>query len=781
MGRINNTYRAFAALTGLLLVTACTVHKQEAPSLTGPSELGTAIVLTVSPDVVSQDGSSQSLVQITARDNNGQPLRNVSLRVEIRVGGAITDFGRLSAKNVVTDTSGRAAVTYTAPDSVGGVTTDVVVQIVVTPAESDYASATTRVVNIRVVPVGSVGPPASSLKPAFDVPSPTVGNTTTFSASVTDANGNDASAQVTSYSWDFGDGGAATGQNVTHTYNNVATVNASLTIVDTLGRTQRVTHAVSVGQGNIPTANIIISPTNPSIHQTVTFNGSGSTAEAGHRITDFSWSFGDGAFGSGAIATHSYDADGSYTVTLKVTDDAGRKSTLAQGSVSVGVGGPTASFTSSPSSPSTGQQVNFDASQSKATTGRTITSYAWIFDDGSTGSGVAPTHTYSAGGSYTVRLTVTDNQGATGVTTNTVSVSSSAPTANITFAPSSPTVGQSVTFSGAASTAPSGRTITGYAWNFGDGGTGVGVQPSHTYSVAGTYSVVLTVTDSLGQTAFTSTSVTVSAVAGPTATFTLSTSNPVVGQSVNFTSTSTPGGYPISTYLWSFGDGATSSANPATHAYSTTGSWQVTLTVTDNHGQSATSQSQTVTVANASVPTANIATPVPSPAVVGQTVTFNGQGSTAGTGRSIASYAWDFGDGTTGVGATPTHVYNTIGNFTITLTVADNGSPALSNSTTTSLSVSDGAAFIGAPGGTTGTAPGPVTVSFDATGSTAASGRTIVSYAWTFSNGGTATGVAPTHDFLAPLGNTSYSATLTITDNAGHTNTVTKTFTVTGT
>src|SRR5205814_825690 len=126
-----------------------------------------------------------------------------------------------------------------------------------------------------------------------------------------------------------------------------------------------------------------------AVHQTVNFNASGSTAEVGHTITEYAWSFGDGSTGSGQFTTHSYESAGTYTVTLKVTDDVGRKSTLVSQSITVGQGGPTASFTFSPSSPLTGTPVNFDASASRASTGRTIVSYSWNFDDGSPlGSGV---------------------------------------------------------------------------------------------------------------------------------------------------------------------------------------------------------------------------------------------------------------------------------------------------------------------------------------------------------------------------------------------------------
>src|SRR3954465_9506156 len=115
MGRTHFSRRILAPVAAALLLSACTTHKQETPSLTGPSALGTSLVITLSPDVLAQDGSSQSLVQIQAYDSNGPPLGNKALRVAVAVDGFVTDFGRLSAKNLVTDTNGRASVTYTAP------------------------------------------------------------------------------------------------------------------------------------------------------------------------------------------------------------------------------------------------------------------------------------------------------------------------------------------------------------------------------------------------------------------------------------------------------------------------------------------------------------------------------------------------------------------------------------------------------------------------------------------------------------------------------------------
>jgi PKD repeat protein len=423
--------RAATTVAALLLVAACTTKSQEAPPLSGPSVLGTSLVLTVSPDVLRQDGASQSLVQIQAYDSNGQPLRSASLRVEIVVDGAITDFGSLSARNVVTDANGRASVTYTAPPApVFSNITDTIVQIAVTPAVGDNANANPRTVNIRLTPPGDIGPPRSPFRVDFVSPGGvTVGNPATFQATVVDANGNDVTDQVAVFRWSFGDGDSATGRDVTHVYDDPATYPVTLTITDTLNRSNSVTHTVTVGQGQLPTAAFVISPSAAIIDQAINFNATGSTAEPGHRVVSWDWNFGDGSQGGGQVATHAYSQTGTYTVTLKVTDDVGRESAIVQQGVTVTTGNPTADFTFNPSAPRSGQQVIFDASASLAAPGRTIVSYSWAFGDGGSGTGQTVTHIFNlpapgtTAQTYNVLLTVTDNAGKTHSVTKPVTVS----------------------------------------------------------------------------------------------------------------------------------------------------------------------------------------------------------------------------------------------------------------------------------------------------------------------------------------------------------------------
>ena len=157
-----------AVLAAALASASCTTKSQEAPPFTGPSEFGTSVTITVSPDVLTQDGASQSLVTITARDQNGNPLPNLSLRAEIFVNNQRVDFGSLSARNLVTDAKGEAKLVFTAPASPAGPSVDTftVVQIVVTPIGTDFGNTSMRQASIRLVPPGIVVPP-DGLQPNF--------------------------------------------------------------------------------------------------------------------------------------------------------------------------------------------------------------------------------------------------------------------------------------------------------------------------------------------------------------------------------------------------------------------------------------------------------------------------------------------------------------------------------------------------------------------------------------------------------------------------------------
>jgi PKD repeat protein len=165
---------------------------------------------------------------------------------------------------------------------------------------------------------------------------------------------------------------------------------------------------------------------------------------------------------------------------------------------------PASAFTNSCS----GATCDFDGSGSTDIDG-TIVSYSWSFGDGQNGTGAATTRTYATSGTYNVTLTVTDDDGATGVVIHQVNVvvpPNQPPTASFT----SSCLDLSCTFDGSAGYDPDG-TITAYSWDFGDGQSGTGVSPAHAYATAATYSVTLTVTDNRGATATSSAPVSVTA------------------------------------------------------------------------------------------------------------------------------------------------------------------------------------------------------------------------------------------------------------------------------
>ena len=142
-------------------------------------------MIAVSPDVLPQDGASQSFITVTARDANAQPIRNLTMRTETQVNGTPVDFGTLSARNVVTGSDGKATLVYTAPPS-PAVAPDafLLVDIVVTPLGSDFNNSSQRTASIRLVPQGTVIPPGD-LVPAFTVRrlTPTDSQTVLFDAS----------------------------------------------------------------------------------------------------------------------------------------------------------------------------------------------------------------------------------------------------------------------------------------------------------------------------------------------------------------------------------------------------------------------------------------------------------------------------------------------------------------------------------------------------------------------------------------------------------------------
>ncbi len=260
-------------------------------------------------------------------------------------------------------------------------------------------------------------------------------------------------------------------------------------------------------------ASFTTSPAAPVVGQTVTFNGSASTAISGDSITSYLWSFGDGAAQTTTMATdtHAYAKQGTFTATLTVVDAHGNASAPASEKIVVvpPTSVPVALFTVTPKSPIQGQAAVFNGSRSSDADGAAIKTYRWNFGDGATAttSTATTTHTYAIKGKYAASLTVVDARGVTSPP-DTVAIKVKKPTAykvpvapkaHFTFVPGHPQVGQFIQFNGSKSTGGK-HPVTKYMWTFGDGtsATSAFAVVDHRYNHAGKFRVQLTVENSAG-------------------------------------------------------------------------------------------------------------------------------------------------------------------------------------------------------------------------------------------------------------------------------------------
>lgn len=392
-------------------------------------------------------------------------------------------------------------------------------------------------------------------------------------------NSSDADGTIEAYQWDFDDGQSSTVASPSHSFAAAGTYVVSLLVTDDDGAGDSITKAVTVGPPNA----------SPVADFTYTVNGlqvrfTDASSDSDGTIAVRRWHFGDNTTSTSANPTHTFSAAGTYTVTLTVTDDDGAGDSVAKDvTVTAPNAPPTADFSFSASN----LQVQFTDVSSDSD--GSIASRQWNFGDGSTSSQVNPGHIYAAAGTYTVRLTVTDNDDADATVSKSVSVVTANGSPHADFAYSAD--GLAVHFTDASS--DSDGTIADHQWDFGDGANSAQSNPSHTYAAAGTYSVRLTVTDNNGATDTATRSITINALANnaPEVDFEFTTDGLTIALTA---SCSDPDGA-IQSYHWDFGDGNTSSEQNPAHIYASDGDFTVRLTVTDDDGAAASAE-KTVSV-----------------------------------------------------------------------------------------------------------------------------------------------------------------------------------------
>lgn len=229
----------------------------------------------------------------------------------------------------------------------------------------------------------------------------------------------DTDGNIVSYKWDFGDNTTGTGQLAQHTYNGFATRIATLVVKDNEGFEDSA--SVEIEVTNDPIAKIKYSPKKGEPPLKVSFDASNSKpADRNNgKITAYDWDFGDGSNGSGRTPVHNYTKPGHFTVTLRITDDQN-----IQDSSTVEVEAyskPVARFTRSPLEGIAPCPVHFDGSGSSDEDGK-IMVYKWVFGDGTTAYGKVVNHTYTKGGTFTIWLSVTDDDGWQSATSKQVTI-----------------------------------------------------------------------------------------------------------------------------------------------------------------------------------------------------------------------------------------------------------------------------------------------------------------------------------------------------------------------
>jgi gliding motility-associated-like protein len=438
-----------------------------------------------------------------------------------------------------------------------------------------------------------------------------------------------------SYSWSTG----STASSIT-----VSTAgNYIVTITDVNGCTGQVMHTLNVNPN--PVTDFNVSPACEGID--ILFNDLSSIASG--TIQSYNWNFGDTTYSSIQNPLHAYSGSGTYSVTLTVTSANGCSSSASR-NLDI-YPKPIAAF----SSPAVCESVSSVFTDASTVSSGSITTWNWSFGDGSIASGNSVNHTYPTYGNYSASLVVTSDRGCVDSTQQNVQVLRP-PVAD--FTGSNACANTAIQFNN-TSTSGAG-SILFYSWNFGDGNTSGASNPGHTFVSAGTYNVNLSITSSLGCTNNTGKIVSVYPI--PVNDFNM---DPACQNSdVIFTNSSTVSSGSITNYYWNFGDNSSSNLASPSHAYPTSGSFQIALISTSDRGCRDTLYNNLI------IHPLPIADFTAADVCVGSPVEFLDI-STVSSG-TITGWSWDFGDGTSSSSDEPVHIYNDPGSYPVVLTVTTN-------------------------------------------------------------------------------------------------------------
>ena len=478
------TYFWIAAYSGDSRNGGLTTHCGDAGETLTVSPAAPGITTQVSPTSIILNASTPSTATDTATLAGGfQPSGSLTFNV----------FNATGCAGVSVFTSSRAVTGNGAYTSAAFTIPAAGTYIFVANYSGDannlgFRSSCSDPNEILTVRSGNAPLASFTFTPSLSAPNTTV----TFNASASLAT--NSGGTITSYSWTFGDGsdkGPVTTAVVTHAYATWGRFTVALTVTDSYGYTNTTTGVVVVDAPPIATFDTLFPLA--KVGRPFVFNGSDSHDPDGN-VTSWTWTFGDGGQGSGAVVSHTYQVTGVYNVTLTVVDNNGFRGSVTKAILVVYPQAPVAVFSINPVRPVADELVTFNASLSTSSDS-IIVSYTWQFGDGSVGSGAVVAHRYDRAGAYTVQLTVRDADNMSGASTSNVFVAS-VPAVGFTFTPGSPLINGTITFTAAGSTDTAG--IVAYNWTFGDGTVGRGYEVNKSYAAAGTYNVTLNVTNAYG-------------------------------------------------------------------------------------------------------------------------------------------------------------------------------------------------------------------------------------------------------------------------------------------
>ncbi len=551
-------------------------------------------------------------------------------------------------------------------------------------------------------------------------------------------------SNIVSYEWDFGDGSpSVTTQSPTHIFPlNPLTYNVTLTATDANGCSSDTTLTINFGG---PTAAFTTANICEGIPVSFT-DASTPTAT----ITNWNWDFNnDGVVdNTQQNPSYSYPGPGTYQVELMVEANGGCKDSIVHTVVVNPM--PTSVFTADDEC--IGSTTIFN---NTSTISSGNVTWSWDFDDGSPFDNTQnPTHTYTASGTYNVTLTVTSDSGCIANLTVPVDVFDS-PTASFTTAD----VCQNLAAQFTDQSAGNGGTINQWDWDFDYNGVthytdNINQNPSNNYAAAGTYTVELIVTTSVGCSDTVSNPITIHPM--PNAAY---THTDVCYTDANtFTDNSNVSSGTITNWDWDFDDNSpiNNTQNP-TYTYGSDGAYNVTLVVTTDQNCKDT---VTHTVNVWSLPVVDF---TPTEVCLNTPTQFQDL-TTVNIGNSVA-WAWDFDDGTNSNAQNPIHTYPVDGPFQVTLVVTTNHGCVDSTTKTVTINPLPQVSF----SADTLSGCSPVIVNFTDNSVINAPGNNVA-WDWNFGNGMTSTQQNPTGISFENSSNTSvatFGISLTVTSDKG--------------